>query len=86
MLTIADKDSRKRHPPRPVELSDLRGCQAAISSWWLPTAEKARDISDYREQKAREQLAKSSRVFTRRSLRAVGTAGMKELNIILKAM
>jgi len=47
--------------------------------------EKARDISEYREQKAREaQLAKSSRVSLEGLAEQLKTAGMKELPIILK--
>ena len=48
--------------------------------------EKARGISEYREQKAREApLAKSSRVSLEGLAEQLKTAGMKELNIILKA-
>ncbi len=48
--------------------------------------EKARDISEYREQKAREAaLAKSSRVSLEGLAEQLKTAGMKELNVILKA-
>ena len=48
--------------------------------------EKARDISEYRGQKAREAtLAKSSRVSLEGLAEQLKTAGMKELNIILKA-
>ena len=47
--------------------------------------EKARDISEYREQKAREAaLAKSSRVSLEGLAEQFKTAGIKELNIILK--
>jgi len=48
--------------------------------------EKARDISEYREQKAREAtLAKSSRVSLEGLAEQLKTAGVKELNVILKA-
>ncbi len=48
--------------------------------------EKARDISEYREQKAREAtLAKSSRVSLEGLAEQLKTAGIKELNVILKA-
>jgi len=48
--------------------------------------DKARGISEYREQKAREaQLAKSSRVSLEGLAEQMATAGMKELNVILKA-
>ena len=47
--------------------------------------EKARGISDYREQKAREAaLAKSSRVSLEGLAEQLKSAGTKELNIILK--
>jgi translation initiation factor IF-2 len=47
--------------------------------------DKARGISEYREQKAREAtLAKSSRVSLEGLAEQLKTAGMKELNIILK--
>jgi translation initiation factor IF-2 len=48
--------------------------------------DKARGISEYREQKAREaQLAKSSRVSLEGLAEQMASAGMKELNVILKA-
>jgi translation initiation factor IF-2 len=47
--------------------------------------DKARGISEYREQKAREaMLAKSSRVSLEGLAEQIKTAGTKELNIILK--
>ena len=47
--------------------------------------DKARGISDYREQKAREaQLAKSSRVSLEGLAEQMKSSGVKELNIILK--
>ena len=47
--------------------------------------DKARNISEYREQKTREAtLAKSSRVSLEGLAEQLKTAGMKELNIILK--
>jgi translation initiation factor IF-2 len=47
--------------------------------------DKARGISEYREQKAREaQLAKSSRVSLEGLAEQMQTSGTKELNIILK--
>jgi len=48
--------------------------------------DKARGVYEYREQKAREAtLAKSSRVSLEGLAEQFATAGMKELNIILKA-
>src|SRR5438309_563436 len=51
----------------------------------LADRDKARGISEYREQKAREAtLAKSSRVSLEGLAEQIKTAGTKELNIILK--
>jgi translation initiation factor IF-2 len=47
--------------------------------------EKARDVAEYREQKAREaQLAKSTRVSLERLAEEIRAAGVKELPVILK--
>ncbi|HUS19834.1 MAG TPA: translation initiation factor IF-2 [Terriglobales bacterium] len=73
-------------PSTPVEVLGLEG---------LPTAgdqiivvadrDKAKEVSQYREMKAREaQLAKSSRVSLESLAEQIRNAGMKELPIILK--
>jgi len=80
--------SLKEAPPStPVEIIGLEGLpQAGDQFVVVADREKARDISDYREQKAREAtLAKSSRVSLEGLAEQMKTAGMKELNVILKA-
>ncbi|MBZ5566613.1 MAG: translation initiation factor IF-2 [Acidobacteriia bacterium] len=73
-------------PSTPVELLGLEGLpQAGDQFVVVADREKARGISDYREQKAREAtLAKSSRVSLEGLAEQLKTAGMKELNVILK--
>jgi len=74
-------------PSTPVEILGLEGLPHAGDQFVVVTdREKARDISEYREQKAREAaLAKSSRVSLEGLAEQMKTAGIKELNIILKA-
>ena len=74
-------------PSTPVEILGLEGLPQAGDQFVVVTdREKARDISEYREQKAREAaLAKSSRVSLEGLAEQMKTAGMKELNVILKA-
>jgi translation initiation factor IF-2 len=74
-------------PSTPVEILGLEGLPQAGDQFVVVTdREKARDISEYREQKAREAaLAKSSRVSLEGLAEQLKTAGMKELNVILKA-
>ena len=74
-------------PSTPVEIIGLESLpQAGDQFVVVADREKARDISDYREQKAREAaLAKSSRVSLEGLAEQLKTAGMKELNVILKA-
>ncbi|MGB9234474.1 MAG: translation initiation factor IF-2 [Terriglobales bacterium] len=74
-------------PSTPVEILGLESLPQAGDQFVVVTdREKARDISEYREQKAREAaLAKSSRVSLEGLAEQLKTAGMKELNIILKA-
>jgi translation initiation factor IF-2 len=73
-------------PSTPVEILGLEGLPQAGDQFAVVTdRDKARGISDYREQKAREaQLAKSSRVSLEGLAEQMKTAGVKELNIILK--
>ncbi len=73
-------------PSTPVEIIGLEGLPQAGDQFVVVTdREKARDISDYREQKAREAtLAKSSRVSLEGLSEQLKTSGRKELNIILK--
>ena len=85
--TIAGKPLKEAPPSTPVEILGLEGLPQAGDQFVVVTdREKARDISEYREQKAREAtLAKSSRVSLEGLAEQLKTAGMKELNIILKA-
>ena len=73
-------------PATPVEILGLEGLpQAGDQLVAVADREKARDISEYREQKAREaQLAKSSRVSLEGLAEQLKSAGTKELPIILK--
>ena len=76
----------KAPPSTPVEILGMEGLpQAGDQFVVVADRDKARGISDYREQKAREAtLAKSSRVSLEGLAEQLKTAGMKELNIILK--
>ena len=73
-------------PSTPVEILGIEGLpQAGDQFVVVADRDKARGISDYREQKAREAtLAKSSRVSLEGLAEQLKTAGTKELNIILK--
>ena len=74
-------------PSTPVEILGLEGLpQAGDQFLVVADRDKARGISEYREQKAREAtLAKSSRVSLEGLAEQLKTAGIKELHIILKA-
>jgi translation initiation factor IF-2 len=73
-------------PSTPVEILGLEGLpQAGDQFVVVADRDKARGISEYREQKAREaQLAKSSRVSLEGLAEQIKAAGTKELPIILK--
>jgi translation initiation factor IF-2 len=73
-------------PSTPVEILGMEGLpQAGDQFLVVADRDKARGISDYREQKAREaQLAKSSRVSLEGLAEQMKSSGVKELNIILK--
>jgi translation initiation factor IF-2 len=74
-------------PSTPVEILGMEGLpQAGDQFVVVADRDKARGVSEFREQKAREaQLAKSSRVSLEGLAEQMKTAGTKELNIILKA-
>ena len=74
-------------PSTPVEILGLEGLpQAGDQFVVVSDREKAREVSEYREMKAREaQLAKSSRVSLEGLAEQIKQAGIKELAIILKA-
>ncbi len=73
-------------PATPVEILGLEGLpQAGDQLVAVADREKARGISEYREQKARETaLAKSSRLSLEGLAEQLKSAGTKELPIILK--
>jgi translation initiation factor IF-2 len=73
-------------PSTPVEILGMEGLpQAGDQFVVVADRDKARGISEYREQKAREAtLAKSSRVSLEGLAEQIKTTGTKELNIILK--
>ncbi len=73
-------------PSTPVEILGLEGLPQAGDQFVVVTdRDKAREVSEYREMKAREaQLAKSSRVSLEGLAEQIKTAGVKELPIILK--
>ena len=87
MFDDRGKQLKEAPPSTPVEIIGLEGLPQAGDQFVVVTdREKARDISEYREQKAREAaLAKSSRVSLEGLAEQMKTAGMKELNVILKA-
>ncbi len=73
-------------PSTPVEVLGLEGLpQAGDQLLVVAEREKARQVSEYREQKAREAtLAKSTRLSLEGFAEQMKTAGVKELPIILK--
>jgi translation initiation factor IF-2 len=87
MFDDRSKPLKEAGPSTPVEIIGLEGLPSAGDQFVVVTdREKARDISEYREQKFREAtLAKSSRVSLEGLAEQLKTAGMKELNVILKA-
>jgi translation initiation factor IF-2 len=74
-------------PSTPAEILGLEGLpEAGDQLVVVADRDKARGVSEYREQKAREAtLAKSSRVSLENLADEIKKSGMKELNIILKA-
>jgi translation initiation factor IF-2 len=73
-------------PSTPVEVLGLEGLpQAGDQMLVVAEREKARQVSEYREQKAREAaLAKSSKLSLEGFAEQIKTPGVKELPIILK--
>jgi len=86
MLDDRGNQLEEAPPSSPVEILGMEGLpQAGDQFMVVADRDKARGISDYREQKAREAaLAKSSRVSLEGLAEQMKTAGTKELNIILK--
>src|SRR5205807_1698821 len=87
MLDDRSNQLEQAPPSTPVEILGMEGLpQAGDQFVVVADRDKARGISEYREQKAREaMLAKSSRVSLEGLAEQMKTAGTKELNIILKA-
>jgi len=86
MLDDRGNQLEEAPPSTPVEILGMEGLpQAGDQFLVVADRDKARGISDYREQKAREAaLAKSSRVSLEGLAEQMKSAGTKELNIILK--
>ena len=86
MLDDRGQPLQEAPPSTPVEILGMEGLpQAGDQFVVVADRDKARGISEYREQKAREAaLAKSSRVSLEGLAEQIKTAGMKELNVILK--
>ena len=73
-------------PSTPVEVLGLEGLPEAGDQLLVADREKARQIAEYREQKAREAaLARSSKISLEALSEQIKTAGVKELAIIMKA-
>jgi translation initiation factor IF-2 len=74
-------------PSTPVEVLGLEGLpQAGDQLLVVAEREKARQVSEFREQKAREAvLAKTTKLSLEGFAEQIKTAGIKELPIILKA-
>ncbi len=73
-------------PSTPVEVLGLEGLPQSGDSLLVADREKARQIAEYREQRAREAaLAKSSKLSLEGLAEQIKSAGTKELPIILKA-
>ena len=73
-------------PSTPVEVLGLEGVPQAGDQLQVADREKARQIAEYREQKAREAtLAKSHKLSLEGLSEQIRNAGVKELPIILKA-
>src|SRR4029078_12970889 len=71
-------------PPTPVEILGMEGLpQAGDQFVVVADRDKARGVSEYREQKAREAtLAKSSRVSLENLAQEIEKSGVKDLNVI----
>jgi translation initiation factor IF-2 len=86
MFDDRSKAVNEAPPSTPVEVLGLEGLPQSGDVLMVVDREKARQISEFREQRAREAtLAKSSKLSLEGLAEQIKTAGMKELPIILKA-
>jgi translation initiation factor IF-2 len=86
MFDDRSKPVEEAPPSTPVEVLGLEGLPQSGDMLMVADREKARQIAEYREQRAREAaLAKSSKLSLEGLAEQIKTAGTKELPIILKA-
>ena len=86
MFDDRSKAVEEAPPSTPVEVLGLEGLPQSGDMLLVADREKARQIAEYREQRAREAaLAKSSKLSLEGLAEQIKTAGVKELPIILKA-
>jgi translation initiation factor IF-2 len=86
MFDDRSKAVEEAPPSTPVEVLGLEGLPQSGDVLMVADREKARQIAEYREQRAREAtLAKSSKLSLEGLAEQIKTADMKELPIILKA-
>jgi translation initiation factor IF-2 len=86
MFDDRSKPVEEAPPSTPVEVLGLEGLPEAGDQLLVVDRERARQVSEYREQKAREAtLAKSSKISLEGLAEQIKSAGVKELALILKA-
>jgi translation initiation factor IF-2 len=86
MFDDRSKAVEEAPPSTPVEVLGLEGLPQSGDMLLVADREKARQIAEYREQRAREAaLAKTSKLSLEGLAEQIKTAGTKELPIILKA-
>ncbi len=86
MFDDRGKPVEEAPPSTPVEVLGLEGLPQSGDMLMVADREKARQIAEYREQRAREAaLAKSSKLSLEGLAEQIKSAGTKELPIILKA-
>jgi translation initiation factor IF-2 len=86
MFDDRSKAVNEAPPSTPVEVLGLEGLPQSGDMLMVADREKARQIAEYREQRAREAaLLKSSKLSLEGLAEQIKTAGTKELPIILKA-
>jgi translation initiation factor IF-2 len=86
MFDDRGKPVEEAPPSTPIEVLGLEGLPQSGDVLMVAEREKARQVAEYREQRAREAtLAKSSKLSLEGLAEQIKTAGTKELPIILKA-